>query len=195
MDCTHQASLSLGFPRQNTAVGCHFLLQGIFPTQGLNLCLIHLLHCQVGSLPLAPPGKPNSHYKFCFMGLGSIWLTDLFSILYFPLLCTYTLGISYRQHLDNCSIWSDYFFTLIGKVTLPLTIDTFKLLPSTINSFGPFPLFCLYFLFLFLKIKLPYCMFISSHSFSYYCGFTHFNSCSFSGYLRNIIYIRGNILT
>ena len=28
-------------PGQNTGVGCHFLLQGIFPTQGLNLCLLH----------------------------------------------------------------------------------------------------------------------------------------------------------
>ena len=29
------------FPGKNTEVGCHFLLQGIFPTQGLNLCLLH----------------------------------------------------------------------------------------------------------------------------------------------------------
>ena len=29
----HQASLSMGFSRQNTGVGCHFFLQGIFPTQ------------------------------------------------------------------------------------------------------------------------------------------------------------------
>ena len=42
-------------PGKNTGVGCHALLQGIFLTQGLNRCL---LHCQVGSLPLAPPGKP-----------------------------------------------------------------------------------------------------------------------------------------
>ena len=27
-----QAPLSMGFPRQHTGVGCHFLLQGIFPT-------------------------------------------------------------------------------------------------------------------------------------------------------------------
>ena len=44
---------------RNTGVGCHALLQGIFPIQGSNprhfLCL---LHWQVGSLPLAPPGKP-----------------------------------------------------------------------------------------------------------------------------------------
>ena len=41
-------------------MGCHFLLQEIFPTQGLNLQLLHFLHWQVGSLPLVPPGKPSS---------------------------------------------------------------------------------------------------------------------------------------
>ena len=39
-------------------MGCHFLLQGIFLTQGLNPCLLHLQHWQADSLPLAPPGKP-----------------------------------------------------------------------------------------------------------------------------------------
>ena len=43
----------------NTEEGCHILLQGIFSTQGLNPCLLHLLHWQAGSLPLTPPGKPN----------------------------------------------------------------------------------------------------------------------------------------
>ena len=38
------------FPGKNTGVGCHFLLQGIFPTKGLNL---NHLHWQVGSLPLS----------------------------------------------------------------------------------------------------------------------------------------------
>ena len=28
------------FPGKGTGMGCHFLLQGIFPTQGLNLCLL-----------------------------------------------------------------------------------------------------------------------------------------------------------
>ena len=36
-----QAPLSMGFPRQNTGVGWHFLLQGIFPTQGWNPCPLH----------------------------------------------------------------------------------------------------------------------------------------------------------
>ena len=46
----HQAPLSWDFPGNSTAVGCHFLLQGIFPTQGLNPCFLHLLHWQVDSL-------------------------------------------------------------------------------------------------------------------------------------------------
>ena len=46
-------------PGKNTGVGCHALLQGTFPTQGLNPCLLLLLHWQVGSLPPASPGKPN----------------------------------------------------------------------------------------------------------------------------------------
>ena len=45
-------------PGKNTGVGCNFLLQGIFLTQGSNLHLLHLLDWQVGSLPLAPSGKP-----------------------------------------------------------------------------------------------------------------------------------------
>ena len=42
------------FSGKNTGVGCHFLLQGIFPTQGSNP---HLLHWQVGSLPLSHLGS------------------------------------------------------------------------------------------------------------------------------------------
>ena len=45
-------------PGRNTGMSCHALLQGIFPTQGLNPLLLCLLHWQVGSLPLALPGKP-----------------------------------------------------------------------------------------------------------------------------------------
>ena len=37
-------------------MGQYFLLQGIFPTQGSNLPLLHLLHWQAGALPLVPPG-------------------------------------------------------------------------------------------------------------------------------------------
>ena len=38
---------------------CHALLQGIFPTQGLNLGLLCIPHWQENSLPLEPSGKPT----------------------------------------------------------------------------------------------------------------------------------------
>ena len=41
------------YPVKNTGVGCHFLLQGIFLTQGLNVHFLHLLHWQADSLPLS----------------------------------------------------------------------------------------------------------------------------------------------
>ena len=44
------------FSGKNTAMGCYFLLQGIFPTQGLNP---HLLHQQADSLPTRHPGSPH----------------------------------------------------------------------------------------------------------------------------------------
>ena len=44
-------------PGKNTGLGCHSLLQGIFPTQGSNPYLLCRLHRQAGSSPLAPPGN------------------------------------------------------------------------------------------------------------------------------------------
>ena len=44
----HQAPLSMRFSRQEYQVGCHSLLQRLFPTQGLNLSLLHcrwILYC------------------------------------------------------------------------------------------------------------------------------------------------------
>ena len=58
----HQAPLSMGFPRQNTGVGCHSLLQGIFLTQELSLespalQADSLLLCHLGS-----PSLPALYY-------------------------------------------------------------------------------------------------------------------------------------
>ena len=66
------------FPGKDTGVGCHFLLQGIFPTQGSKLHLLCLLHWQADSLPLnhlenlycyQTIKKSLSHYsmKLCFL--------------------------------------------------------------------------------------------------------------------------------
>ena len=48
-------------PGKNTGVDCHALLQGIFPTQGLNLHLFCLLHWQ----GVLYQEKPNNDYIKC----------------------------------------------------------------------------------------------------------------------------------
>ena len=55
----HQAPLSMEIhsPGKNTGVSCHFLLQGIFPTQGSNP---GLLHCRQILYRLSHQGSPPS---------------------------------------------------------------------------------------------------------------------------------------
>ena len=56
-----QAPLSVEFSRQNTGVGCCFLLQGIFLTQRLNP---HLLNWQADSLLLSYWGNPIYRHNY-----------------------------------------------------------------------------------------------------------------------------------
>ena len=66
MSCPTPSTKSLGssvhgiFPGKNTGLGCRFLLQRIFPTQGWNPCL---LHWQTDSLPLSHLGTPKCLYQ------------------------------------------------------------------------------------------------------------------------------------
>ena len=54
-----QAPLSMEFPRREYWSGLLFpFSRDLPPTQGSNPRLLHLLHWQVDSLPLAQPGKP-----------------------------------------------------------------------------------------------------------------------------------------
>ena len=63
MECSPPgSSVHEDSPGKNTAVGFCALLKRIFLTQGLNLCLLCLLHWQAGSLPLVPPGEPCHLY-------------------------------------------------------------------------------------------------------------------------------------
>ena len=84
------------FPDKNTGVGCHFLLQGIIPDQGSNLCLLHLLYWWRDSLLLetweaqesglqdrnlfltvlkAGNSKVRVPARLC-SGESSLWITD-----------------------------------------------------------------------------------------------------------------------
>ena len=56
------------FLGKNTEVGCHFLVQGIFPVQGSNLHLLNLLNWQADSLSLSHLGSPyNDIYPLSFL--------------------------------------------------------------------------------------------------------------------------------
>ena len=69
-------------PSKNTGMGCRAHFHGIFPTQGSNLYLLCLLHWQVGSLPLAPPGE--THYSSTPRNLvpGPLVLLKLLSAIF-----------------------------------------------------------------------------------------------------------------
>ena len=82
-------------PGKDTGVGFCALLQGIVLIQRSNLRLLCLLHWQVCSLPLAPPGKPvnSSSWKEILQNVNngdsfqwwSYKLLHLYVILYFQI--------------------------------------------------------------------------------------------------------------
>ena len=104
-------------PGKNNGVGCHFLLQGNFLSQGLSLCLLSLLHWQRDYLPLVSPTTvsvfllkysivqkifphilvipPNAVLPLCFSFL-------LLSSAFHPSLCLHKFGISLWYYF---SIW------------------------------------------------------------------------------------------
>ena len=78
---------SPGKPK-NTGLGCHFLLQGIFPSQGLNLHLLCLLHWQADSLPLCHLGSlfvangDSGLVTMLFPTLETPWLIAIHALLF-----------------------------------------------------------------------------------------------------------------
>ena len=118
-DCSLSASLCpWNFPGKNTAVGCHFLFQGIFPTQRSNLCLLHLL--KVDSLPLCHLRSPT----FCIQSVfqNSCGLRDVFSQLDnrnpFKAICSsslITFMLIHTYHLEETT----NFLLDSGRTNLP----------------------------------------------------------------------------
>ena len=62
---THQAPLSMESPGKTTAMGCRFLLHGIFPTQGSNPSLFDLSPALAGGFWEAPYVYIHSHTHTC----------------------------------------------------------------------------------------------------------------------------------
>ena len=96
-------------PGKDTGVGCHALFQGIFLTQGSNPGLLRLKHWQVGSLPLAPPAKPQSCH--------------IFTLLHWDILYTEIVKCFYRDRILFLSwkdefIFSEYFYWVNCKILI-----------------------------------------------------------------------------
>ena len=73
MDCSTPGSSVLHYlPGKNTKVSCHFFLWGIFLTQGLNPCLLCLLHWQADSVPLR-------HLRSPINVISVMWQPSLFT--------------------------------------------------------------------------------------------------------------------
>ena len=82
------------FPSKSTRAGCHFLLQGLFLTQRLNL---YLLHWQADSL-LLPPGKCSSDLYLQLMMTGEDTVKRL--LLWSPYHPLWSLHVSHVSSLD-----------------------------------------------------------------------------------------------
>ena len=130
------------FPGKNTGVGCYFLLQGIFPTQGSNLCL---LHWQVGFFATEPPGEPrelpgNNHhshfsiivlekdilfkYKLCISlhldcSMGSSLSHPLghFYLVFLSLLTVFQLNMKVLTKLSICYMGEQWFPHVESSIT------------------------------------------------------------------------------
>ena len=69
-------------------MGCYFLLQGFFPTQGSNPYLLRLPNWQVASLPLGHLGNPWDRYLQILLGLmhfSIIWFNTKGYLFFFPM--------------------------------------------------------------------------------------------------------------
>ena len=79
MDCSPPGSSVQGiFPGKNSGVGCHFLLQGIFHTQGIEPASSVSPALQADSLLLTHPISSNSSF---YLGHSLFWITILYQFV------------------------------------------------------------------------------------------------------------------
>ena len=80
----HQAPCQCNSPGKNTAAGCHFLLQEIFPTQGSNP---DLPHCRQILCQLSHQGCRLISESYCLISSSACWIpfisNDVFMNNYF----------------------------------------------------------------------------------------------------------------
>ena len=109
MDCSLPGSSVWDFPGQITGVSSHFLLQGIFLTQGSNTCLLRLLHWQADSLPLNHLGSP---YMGCIWNHYAVHLKHCGTTI---LIIVMIIKLTKNVHFTNLSpLW--FLFTFVENL-------------------------------------------------------------------------------
>ena len=120
MDCSPPGSSVSGTFQAFTGVGCHFLLQGIFSTQGLNL---RLVSCIAEFFTTVPPRKP-----FPLLQFSSVQLLTCVQIFATPwtAACQTSLSITNSQSLLKLmsieSVMSSNHLILCHPILLPPSI-------------------------------------------------------------------------
>ena len=110
-----RAPLSMAFSRQEYWSGLPFPFVGIFPTLGLNPCLLHLLHWQAGTLPLSHRARPGILIGYTLTGSQLFKLCpcsgppfrQIFIYIFFLLRHSHQILLSGRQQdpLSQTASW------------------------------------------------------------------------------------------
>ena len=111
-ECSLPGSLSIEFSSKSTTQGFHFLLQGIFPTQGVNP---GLLHCRQ-TLPFEPPEKPWVSWAACIF-----WRLILYRLLLLQIFS------NIFSHSESCIFVKSWWGYSHLKAWLGLKIPAFKM--------------------------------------------------------------------
>ena len=120
---------------------CHFLLQGIFPTQRLNTRLLRLLHWQACSLPPAPPAirMPLGRRISCMYDSGAgFWpeVPDFHHMSHTTGMLEYShsMAVAFRQGFFYPKYWGRLF---LFKMSLVFVCSL-----NTIGFVAPPPIKC-----------------------------------------------------
>ena len=114
-------TVAMEFFRQeyNIGAGCHFLLQRIFPTQGLNPHFLRLLHWQEDSLPLSHLRSPG--WDIFLMPVRYNLACNHSSQSFQDLKENYNLG---KLKLNLCRLQFSYLYTVTTWTTMvPTQLD------------------------------------------------------------------------
>ena len=103
------------FPGKNTGMGCHFLLQGIFPTQGSNP---GLLHCRQTLYRLSHLGSP-------VYTIGILYVYSIYHLSFNCLMVIHQIdGIVYVTNISNyIQLFEITKNALVSFITKLLPID------------------------------------------------------------------------